>query len=194
MLHIRPNYKNPNLKCYYCSHNTPAEEYEETQRLYFIKSGLKLWLGYKYTEVEVHIPRCKECFDLHYPKGSVHFFRILWALSSALVFFLFYKYVGLEKSVFVYFMVGLISIGFGAVISGIVAKIKDSISPQKGVRPMGDYDKYPPINRLERLGFLDYKPDPSKGSAYVNEDLTPDDIESAFKQIKAEDDCIISGL
>ncbi len=194
MLHIRPNYKNPNLKCYYCSHNTPAEEYEETQRLYFIKSGLKLWLGYKYTEVEVHIPRCKECFDLHYPKWKVHFYRLLWLLCSALVFFGIYKAADLEPSVGVYAFAIIVSIGLGAALAGFIAMFFNKRSPKKGVRPLGNNDEYAPIRRLEGLGFLDYKPDPSKGSAYVNEDLTPDDIESAFKQIKAEDDCIISGL
>ncbi len=194
MLHIRPNYKNPNLKCYYCSHGTPSEEYEETQRLYFIKSGLKLWLGYKYNEVEVHIPRCEQCFYLHYPKWKAPFFRVLWLICSGLVFYFLYKVADLEPTFFVYAFAIIVSIGLGAVLAGFVAMIVDKIKPKNGVRALSDNDYYSPVNRLEELGFLNYKPDPSKGSAYVNENLTPEDIASAFEKIRTEDDCIITGL
>lgn len=194
MLHIRPKYNNPNLKCYYCSHETPSEEYEETQRLYFIKSGLKLWLGYKYNEVEVHIPRCKECYELHYPKGKTTLFRLLWLICSALVFFFIYKVADLEPDFIVYAFAIIMSIGFGAVLAGIVAIIVDNKSPKKGVRSLNDFGHYSPINRLKRLGFLEHKPDPSNGAAYANDDITQDDITSAFDKIRTEDDCIITGL
>lgn len=192
MLHVRPNYQDPNLKCYYCSHNTPSKEYEETQRLYFIKSGLKLWMGYNYNEIEVHIPRCKDCFELHYPKWTATFFRLLWLLCSGLVFLGIYKAADLEPNIGVYAFVIIVSIGLGAVLSGFIAMFFENKKPKKGVKAIKDNGEYPPINRLERLGFLDFKPDPSKGSAYVNEDLSQEDIASAFNKIQAEDHCFIS--
>lgn len=186
-MYVRPKYLQKDIKCYYCDKNKADRQYEYQQDLYCVTKHMKAWLGYRYYELQVYVPRCEECYKLHNSKGKRIPIYVAWALFTVIAGYVFFGVFDMWES-FIQTVTGLgMTVMCGLIGGGLVALITSSSAPKEGIKAESDVSGYFPISKLEGAGMLNYKPDPSKSPTPAK----PEAVEKAFNEIVEQGDCFV---
>lgn len=141
-------------RCYYCNQNIANPEfahneafYKETKRSNFPQR--KVW----YKTLEVKIPRCEECYEIH-GSGS-QLFTFLPLISFSLLGTI------LGLTIWSMWFLCLIAGGFvGLIIGYILSSIDDSIiANEAGIKKESDINEFEPVAILYKEGWSTSKPE-----------------------------------
>lgn len=147
------------IVCYYCGENpAPDKYYYYKHTLYYIHKRT-VWPGYKYSEKNVLVPRCKTCFDKSLKFGCT-WFLISYAISFGGVWFWIYSTDGEKFSWSLGTTLGITVISLFA--AGFLYMFIESIFSKKtiGIPPESEIGEYPPVRKLLDEGWLLERPDP----------------------------------
>lgn len=157
-------------QCFYCKRKpaNPDDAYKHT--LYYVHDKMKLWVGYRYTNQEVLIPRCPDCHKKHDSFAGIY---LLLLLVGFAIWFWIFKKDDSETSIwacaFGAFWLTLFTVALPIYFLNLIFFQK-----LKGIPHEEDFDDYPPVKKLLSEGWLKSRPDPSTAKKSVSDKNTND--------------------
>lgn len=190
MISIKPDYTHKPL-CYYCGKKLAVEGSENKETLYSVTKEYVIKVICKYIEVEVFVPRCKECEKIHgwADIPSCLFFLVAWGCIA----YLFYSHGGWTDSMWMILFGIVLTTIFSSIIGFILGYIPRYVITVLLCKSKdgGDTNKYKPINILKRSGFSFNKPHPN--TVLDEQVLKKDRFVNGLNDICNKCNCIVSG-
>jgi len=164
-------------KCFYCKKNEAISEYAYSHKMYFVHKRTKLWLGFQYSEKEIKIPRCKECYDKHMnfapilTYGGLLFFLSLWL-------WLFREMV--NESLWTY-LLGVLVMTFFTYGPLFYVYRLIFFSKHLGIPDEEEFDGFPMAEQLLKDGWVKSRPDPASHPNTGHENITKNLVSEKIK-------------
>ena len=157
-------------KCFYCKRNEASQDYVYSHKMYFIHDRMKLWVGYKYSERKIDIPRCKECYDKH-NNFATSFHYALLISAFAISVWICYRFAESLSQ----WIVGIIFFTL-LIATPIWCGVEYFFfSKFMGIPREEEFDEFPLAEQMIKNGWVKSRPDPASFPSTGNEILDKQD-------------------
>ena len=190
---IRPDYNKKPL-CYFCNKNNATEDSALSKTVYGVTKSRLLPLSVDYISIDVEIPRCNKCKEVH-DKFNTPYLIVFIIATFAAGWFLKTKGTGwFEGEWYMYVFSVFFTVVISAILTAIIGIPLKILSfylfsrDKYKCKDDEDLDDYAPLQKLHKCGFTNHRPD----AAYSQKDnINGYLFKKTITSIIEEDNCNI---